>query len=321
MTKEERKAKKVVDRQLRSSRKSQEKLLRREKKESVDQDDRTAVRRSYMKKSAGRYETISAIRTMIMSTVMIIVAFIVIELILFAVSGSFGDRDTHLLNLADNSLAFAVGLAAMDALTFFNQSARAKRNEERAIIRHNRIIQPAADMYLARKNMMITPDGEDVRRFRVISHVRIRDMKDLYEPSSIASDAGKSRIVVFKELIKSVNKGMMNMVEDIDFAYNQEICDAALKFINATTYGSGALDALIMYGEPGNRAKKMAVIKQIKEAPDDGTLADAKDELRNVYLVKQMIEEQEAALKEYIESVYDVVRDEKNAKMTIDHYE
>ena len=58
---------------------------------------------------------------------------------------------------------------------------------------------------------------------------------------------------------------MMNMVEDIDFDFNPEICDAAMRFINATTYGTAALDSLIAFGEEGMRSKRMTLIKQMKE--------------------------------------------------------
>ena len=116
---DERRAEKTVEKQLRRSSKEQERTLRRQKAENAD--DRSAIRERYRKKSAARMEKKSMFRTMIVSTVIIFCAFLFFELLLFIVSGDGGDLNTHLLNLADNSLAFVIGLTAMDAVMYVSQ--------------------------------------------------------------------------------------------------------------------------------------------------------------------------------------------------------
>ncbi len=316
-SRDERRAEKTVAKQLRRSSKEQERTLRR--RDSEAEADRSAVRERYRKKSAARQEKRSMFRTMAVSSVIIVCAFIFFEVLLFLVSGSPGDLETHLLNLADNSLAFVVGLTAMDAVMYISQLQSRRRGESRAIIRHNRIVQPAIDMYLARKNMMVTPPGEDVKTFRIVSDFTVRDLKDMYGPSEIVTDAGRTKIETFRIQTKNLHKALINMVEDIDFDFNPEICDAAMRFINATTYGTAALESLIVFGDDGMRAKRMVLIKQMKEEEENGSLADAKAELKNVYLVQQMIQEQEAAIKEYLTTINEMTG---NAKApAYDHYE
>ena len=105
----------------------------------------------------------------------------------------------------------------MDAVMYVSQLQSRRRGESRAIIRHNRIVQPAIDMYLARKNMLITPPEREVRTFQIVSDFKIRDLKDMYGPSDIVTDAGRTKIETFRIQTKSLHKAMMNMVEDIDF--------------------------------------------------------------------------------------------------------
>ena len=60
---DERRAEKTVEKQLRRSSKEQERTLRRQKAENAD--DRSAIRERYRKKSAARMEKKSMFRTMI----------------------------------------------------------------------------------------------------------------------------------------------------------------------------------------------------------------------------------------------------------------
>lgn len=317
-SRDERRAERTVAKQLRRSTREQERTLRRRSAEG--EEDRSVIREKYKKKSAARLEKRNMFRTMTVSSLIILCAFMFFEVLLVIMSGGPGDLNTHLLNLADNSLAFVVGLTAMDAVMYISQLQSRRRGESRAIIRHNRIVQPAIDMYLARKNMMITPPGEDVKTFQIVSGFRIRDLKDMYGPSEIVTDAGRTKIETFRVQTKNLHKAFINMVEDIDFDFNPEICDAAMRFINATTYGTAALDSLIVFEDDGMRSKRMVLIKQMKEEEESGSLADAKAELKNVYLVQQMIQEQEAAIKEYLTTINEMTEDRAKGT-TYDHYE
>ncbi len=52
------------------------------------------------------------------------------------------------------------------------------------------------------------------------------------------------------------------------------------------------------------------MIRLIKDEPEDGTMAAAAPELKNVYLVQQMIHEQEKALRDYLVSMKQITGDD-----------
>ncbi|MCQ2085712.1 MAG: hypothetical protein MJZ21_06175 [archaeon] len=289
---------------------------REEKKtKTAAKKERSSAKREYKKNSAARYETRSMLRTMAYSAGILVIAFFVFEALLLVwkywllPDGEDFTRDDtywHLINIADTCIGFLIGLTAMDALTFFNQNQKNKRDEERAIIRHNRIVKPCIDMYLARKNSLITPDGENFDHFKVITSASARDLKDMYSPSSIISDAGNTKIVAFKYYLKKLDNAFLNMAEDINFDYNPEVCDAMMKFLNETTYGYAALDAVASYGQEGNKNQKMALIRKLKEVPDDIDMAEAEGELNTALVLLHMIHAQEDALARYLEVIKEI---------------
>ena len=279
--------------------------------------ERDRIRRNYAKNSAGHREMHNLGATILKSSLIILVAVAAFEVACFILYDTWGDGSTHLINLADNSFAFIVGLTAMDAIMYINQANGRKRSEERAIIRHNRILQPAIDMYLARKNMMLTPPGDNVRTYLVKSGLTFKSLSNMYEKSDIITDAGRTRIECFRTQHKALAKAFMNTVEDIDFDFNPEICDAAMKFINASTYGGAALDSLIAYQSDAMKGEKAAVIRQIRSSDISTTLGDADVELKNVMLLAEMVQQEEDALSEYITTV----REMSSVKLTATHYE
>lgn len=260
-------------------------------------------------------------RMFLLSTAIILAVFLLIEALMLVFLHTLGDPYWHLLNLADNVLAFIVGLAAMDAVLYIYRMKRTRRNEARAIIRHNRLVQPAIDMYLARKNMVVTPTGRDVRKFQVTSTFEVRDMKDMYGASLLIADAGATKIEMFKLYEERLTRSMSHMAEDIDFSFNPELCDAVLRFINASTYGESALTAVLAYGSDGSRSGKMTVIRLMKDEPTGGTMAAAAPELKNIYLVQQMIRDQERALRDYLIAVKKVAGADPERKFRSEDYE
>ncbi|MGI6009586.1 MAG: hypothetical protein ACOX8X_05675 [Methanomethylophilus sp.] len=279
--------------------------------------EREQVRKQYRNNSAAHREMHNLGTTILKSSAIILVAVVFFEVLCYLVCDTWGTWETHLVNLADNSAAFIVGLTAMDAIMYINQAQSRRRSEERAIVRHNRIVQPAIDMYLARKNMMLTAPKDNVRTYLVKSGLTFKDLANMYEPSDIITDAGKTRIECFRVQHKALNKAFMNMVEDIDFDFNPEICDATLKFINASTYGSAALDSLIAYQDESMRARKSSLIRQIRSSDVSVTLGDAGVELKNAMLLAEMIQQEEEAIEEYIITISEM----SAVKSTVTHYE
>ncbi|MCQ2078578.1 MAG: hypothetical protein MJZ38_00760 [archaeon] len=307
------------EREAANKRKAQSKERKQEKEakkaRAADAREDKQRRRDNRDNSAARYETRSMVRTMAYSAGILIIAFVVFEILLLAWKALYYPTGTdytnddvywHLINIADTCVGFVIGLTAMDALTYLNSDRKAKRDEMRAIIRHNRIVKPSIDMYLARKNSLITVDGDDLKPFQVVTKKSVRDMKDMYGPSAISSDAGKAKIDAFEYYNKKLNIALLNMAEDINFDYHPELCDAVMTFLNETTYGQAALEAVVSYGKEGSRTVKMGLIRQIKEASDDMEIFKASDELNTTMIVLHMIHAQEDALEKYMRAIEEI---------------
>ena len=167
------------------------KRVKEDRKNDVQaKKQRKTARSKNKKKSAARYDTRAMMKTMAMSVSILLLVFLILEAVLLIWKAvKFGPGDTsytnndtywHLLNISDTCIGFLVGILAMDILNYFERGQKARRDEERAIIRHNRIVKPAIDMYLARKNSLITPAGEDFKPFQVVTNATPRDLKDLF---------------------------------------------------------------------------------------------------------------------------------------------
>lgn len=303
---------------------TEQKKEKEQKKETQNQNrQRQQERKSFKKVSAAHYETRSVIRTMIFSAGALLIAFLVFEIALIIwktwllpADADFTREDTywHLINIADTCIGFVIGLTAMDALNYYNGNQKSRREEQRAIIRHNRIVKPCIDMYLARKNSLITPNGQDVQIFKVVTNASVRDLKDMYEPSTINSDAGKSKIEAYWYYLKKLNTAFLNMAEDINFDYNPEICDAMMKFLNETTYGIAATESVVSFGRDGNRTQKMTVIRKIKECPEGTEIADVEGELNTVFIFMHMIHAHEDALKAYLTVIDEIDTESQNRR-------
>ena len=258
-------------------------------------------------RSTASKETSRAVRFMFMSSVILLVVFVIFEVLLLIFSGGLGDLDTHLANMADNTLAFVIGLGAMDAVTYFNTVGRSRRNEMRAIIRHNRLLEPSIDMFTARKNVLITRPGEIVDQYSMKSNIPIEALADMFGPSGIASDAGMSKIDMYSFHQNKLYESFRRMVEDIDFSFYPEAAEAAMKFINATTYGSSSLASLISYQDESQKAKRALLVKSIAAEANDPSPEHARPELMSVYILMQTIHAQEDALRQYLDAVSDIV--------------
>ena len=113
---------------------------RRKKRTTKDEEarkknlemERDKVRRDYARNSAGHREMHNLGTTILKSSLIILVAVVAFEVACFALYDTWGDGSTHLVNLADNSFAFIVGLTAMDAIMYINQANGRGRSEERA---------------------------------------------------------------------------------------------------------------------------------------------------------------------------------------------
>lgn len=294
---------------------TEEKKRKRENKKAELRTKRNKkIRRiSAKRRSAAAFETRAMLKTMAISSAILICAFVILEVILLLwKSMNFGPGDTsytdndvywHLLNFSDTVLGFLIGLLAMDALTWYESGRKAKRDEERAIIRHNRIIKPAIDMYLARKNSVITTSDMEYKAFKIKTDATVRDLKDMFQPSPINSDAKSPRIVSYLYYTKKLNVAFLNMAEDINFDYNPEVCDAVLNFINETTYGMSALTTIASFAEDGNRVSKNALLRQIRSASDKTDISETEDELNIAMILIRTIHAQEAALEKYMDSI------------------
>jgi hypothetical protein len=208
------------------------------------------------------------------------------------------------------ALLFAVII--MDNINARSNKKKRQRDERKAIVRHNKILQPVIDMYLVRKNMVVTLNDKTVRKFKINADFTIKDMKDMYSPSELISDVGKSKIQMYAYYQDKLLEMFTHLVEDIDFNYYSDLCDAAMKFINSTSYGAAGLDAVLSYqdSQAGMKSMKSIVMNLIREEPSNGKFIDAPPTLKNVYLLHQMINEQETALEEYLRLVHIIIEED-----------
>ena len=72
---------------------------------------------------------------------------------------------------------------------------------------------------------------------------------------------------------------------------------------SSASSAKGVLDAEFNRTRAGTRSMKAMVIAMIREEPDDGRFVDANPTMKNIYLVHQMISDQEKALADYIRLV------------------
>ncbi len=193
----------------------------------------------------------------------------------------------------------------LDTITNSNRESRQKRDEARKILRYNKLIQPDINLYLVRKNMVITPSGKTVRKFQIDSKFRVSDMRDMYSPSELVADVGISKIKRYGHFQNILGMDFSNLVQNVDFVYYPEIAEAAMRYLNASSYGEAALDAVISYEDSrsGTKSMKLIVIAMIREEPEDGSFMQANATMKNIYLVHQMISEQEKAVSEYIKLI------------------
>ncbi len=256
---------------------------------------------SFKKVRASNVEKEHMNLTVVKSVVMILILSLAMFLVIVAINDmwSFGD---YMNNIFCNTIALVFVVVFLDTLVSSNKEGRKKREEARTILRHNRIIQPDIDMYLVRKNMVVTPNGKNVRKFQIDSQFSIQDMRDMYGPSELVSDVGISKIRRYAYFQKQLKKDFENLVEGVDFTHYPEIAEAAMKYINATSYGEAALDAVIGYedSKAGTRSMRVMVVGMMKEEPLDGRFMDANPTMKNIYLVHQMINDQEKAVSDYI---------------------
>ncbi len=186
-------------------------------------------------------------------------------------------------------IALVIVILLPDTITNSNRESRQKRDEARKILGYNKLIRPDIDLYLVRKNMVITPSGKTVRKFQIDSRFRVSDMRDMYSPSELVADVGISKIKRYGHFQDVLGKDFSNLVQNMDFVYYPEIAEAAM-------------DAVIGYEDSrsGTKSMKSIVTTMIREELEDGNFMQANATMKNVYLVHQMINEQEKAVSEYI---------------------
>ncbi len=235
------------------------------------------------------------------SILIIIVTSLVMFLVVVIVDDvwSLGD---YMNNIFCNNIALLIVILFLDTVVNSNKESRLKRDEARKIMRYNKIIQPDIDLYLVRKNMVITPNGKTVKKFQIDSDFKVSDMRDMYTPSELVSDVGISKIKRYGHYQSLLRHDFSKLVENVDFVYYPEIAEAAMKYINATSYGEAALEAVMGYEDSraGTKSMRVMVVGMIREEPDSGSFMQANPTMKNVYLVHQMINDQEKAVSQYI---------------------
>ncbi|MCL2148511.1 MAG: hypothetical protein FWH47_04135 [Methanomassiliicoccaceae archaeon] len=256
------------------------------------------------RKPSERVERAHTSRLLILSIIAIIAFIGMASVVLFLFR-----RDVDMLEVLKSSmgsvLALLFAVIILDTINASSNKKMKRREERKAIVRHNKIIQPVIDMYLVRKNMVITLNDRTVSKFKVNAAFTVKDMKDMFGPSELISDVSKPKIEVYAYYQEKLHEKFTHLVEDVDFNFYSELCDAAMEYINATSYGASALDAVVGYSGAmaGTKPMKSVVMNQIRDEPENGKFIDAPPAMKNVYLLHQMINDQEVALGKYLRLV------------------
>lgn len=235
------------------------------------------------------------------SVIVVVVSSLIMFLVVVAL-GEVWSLGDYVNNIFCNNIALIIIVLFLDTIVSSNKESRVKRNEARKILRYNRLIQPDIDLYLVRKNMVVTPNGKTVRKFQVDSNFKVSDMRDMYSPSELVADVGISKIKRYGHFQEVLRHDFSKLVENVDFVYYPEIAEAVMKYLNATSYGEAALDAVIGYEDAraGTKSMRVMVTSMIREEPENGRFMQANPTMKNVYLVHQMINDQEKAVSEYL---------------------
>lgn len=261
-------------------------------------------------------------KTMLISLIWLMTVYAIFWIILFAIDKQ-GHWYNHVYNAMGNIISGIFVVVILDLLVVRNNENRKKRDERRAIVRHNKIIQPVVDLYIVRKNMVITPNDKTVRKFQVNASFTIRDMRDMYGPSELISDVGKSKIEIYAQYQSQLQENLIRLVEDVDFLFFPEVSDAAMKYINATSYGASALNAVLGYqdSKAGTKSMRAMVTNMIREEPLDGRFIDATPAMKNIYILSQTINDQEVALADYLKQIQRIIAEEPTEKYYDPEYE
>ncbi len=77
---------------------------------------------------------------------------------------------------------------------------------------------------------------------------------------------GISKIKRYRHFRDVLGKDFPNLVQNVDFLYHPEIAEAAMRYLNASSYGETVLDAVIGYKDSrfGTKAMKSMVIAMIR---------------------------------------------------------
>ncbi|MDR3282857.1 MAG: hypothetical protein LBS92_04520 [Candidatus Methanoplasma sp.] len=209
-------------------------------------------------------------------------------------------------------LALLFGVVIMDSIVAYSNEAKRKSDEKKAIIRRNKIIQPILDMYLVRKNMMITPRERSVSKFKIDATFTVKDLKDMFDPSELVSDTGKSKIEMYAFYQKELKNKLTSLVEDVEFQYYDDLCNAAMRYINTTAYGESAVEAVMGYKDAmtGTRSMKSIVLNALRDSPDERNFVAATPMMKNIYLLYDTVDEQEKAIADYLRLVNEIISEE-----------
>jgi len=264
-------------------------------------------------KQSERAERVHESRLLFLSILAILFYVVIAWVALYVTSGNQPDFHDIVRGSMGSVFALLFAVIIMDTINSHNNKRKRKRDERKAIIRHNKIIQPIIDMYLVRKNMVITPNDKKVRKFQIDSVFTIKDMRDMYGPSELISDVGKTKVEVYAFYQNKLHEMFTHLVEDVDFNSYSELCDAAMDYINATSYGESALEAVTSYQNTltGTKSMKSVVLNMIREEPENGKFVDAPPVLKNVYLLHQMINDQEVALGKYLKHIQSILKEDE----------
>jgi len=248
----------------------------------------------------------------VLTSILAILGFASISLAILYLRGDVGTFNNHLRSITDSVLALLFAVIILDRIVAFGNERRRRGEERKSILRHHTLIQSILELFLVRKNMVITPDDKTSRKFQIKTRTKISDMRDMFNVSDLASDVGKTRIEMYRMYQNKLLDKFIRLVESIDFAYYPEVLDSAMRFINVTTYSESVVDALVeAKGQTASmKSNKAALSAAIRDSDDYASIRDVPGNLKNVYNLHEAICEQEDAVQRYVKALASIMAEE-----------
>lgn len=142
-----------------------------------------------------------------------------------------------LFGLSTNLLGIIVTVSFVQFFIDRQDEKQAQEEELALIKRHDRFMTVLIKRYLMYYHCVVTPMDrrEDDNPLELVNDFIFEDMRDLYKQSLYTCEGFfEPSIVLFYKAEEKLRNYMIDMVENIDFKYNEELLQILMQFVEAS---------------------------------------------------------------------------------------